>query len=112
VTVTESIYLRRAHGRLSLTFWFGSLFAEQIRAAQESFPFLELIGHLTYTAYRRPNVSLPTRNGWQRASFGLFFPTQQARKNRLAAVMSLFRLLAMEAEVGIEPAYTALQAAA
>jgi len=31
-------------GMVALTFWFGSLFAEQIRAEQESFPFLELIG--------------------------------------------------------------------
>ena len=29
---------------VALSFWFGSLFAEQIRMAQESYPFLELIG--------------------------------------------------------------------
>ncbi len=33
-----------AKGLIGLGFWFGSLFAEQIRATQESFPFLELIG--------------------------------------------------------------------
>ena len=33
-----------ARGLVALTFWFGSLFAEQIRAQQESFPFLELVG--------------------------------------------------------------------
>ncbi|WP_199098984.1 toprim domain-containing protein [Dyella sp. ASV21] len=33
-----------AGGMVALTFWFASLFAEQIRQAQESFPFLELIG--------------------------------------------------------------------
>lgn len=31
-------------GLAALTFWFGSLFAEQIRAAQSSYPFLELVG--------------------------------------------------------------------
>jgi len=31
-------------GLVALTFWFGSLFAEQIRAAQKSFPFLEIVG--------------------------------------------------------------------
>ncbi len=32
------------HGMIALTFWFGSLFAEQIRAAHKSFPFLEATG--------------------------------------------------------------------
>ncbi|AMP13456.1 toprim domain-containing protein [Collimonas pratensis] len=31
-------------GMVALTFWFGSLFAEQIRAAQSSYPFLEVVG--------------------------------------------------------------------
>ena len=31
-------------GLAALTFWFGSLFAEQIRAAQSSYPFLEVVG--------------------------------------------------------------------
>lgn len=31
-------------GAIALTFWLGSLFAEQIRAQCESFPFLEVIG--------------------------------------------------------------------
>jgi len=31
-------------GLVALTFWFGSLFAEQIRAAQKSYPFLEIVG--------------------------------------------------------------------
>ncbi|MEJ1398620.1 MAG: bifunctional DNA primase/helicase, partial [Candidatus Sedimenticola sp. (ex Thyasira tokunagai)] len=33
-----------AKGVTALAFWFGSLFAEQIREAQKSFPFLEIIG--------------------------------------------------------------------
>ncbi|QDQ87636.1 bifunctional DNA primase/helicase [Alcaligenaceae bacterium SJ-26] len=33
-----------AKGLAALTFWFGSLFAEQIRATQKSFPFLEVVG--------------------------------------------------------------------
>jgi len=33
-----------AKGIVALTFWFGSLFAEQIRAADESYPFLEIVG--------------------------------------------------------------------
>lgn len=33
-----------AKGLAALTFWFGSLFAEQIRAAQSSYPFLEVVG--------------------------------------------------------------------
>jgi ssDNA-binding Zn-finger/Zn-ribbon topoisomerase 1 len=33
-----------AKGLIALTFWFGSLFAEQIRAKYESFPFLEATG--------------------------------------------------------------------
>lgn len=33
-----------AKGVVALAFWFGSLFAEQIRAAQKSYPFLEIIG--------------------------------------------------------------------
>ncbi|MGO1072688.1 toprim domain-containing protein [Lysobacter sp. CA199] len=33
-----------AKGLVALAFWFGSLFAEQIRAAQKSYPFLEIIG--------------------------------------------------------------------
>lgn len=32
------------HGMVALTFWFGSLFAEQIRADHKSFPFLEATG--------------------------------------------------------------------
>ncbi len=31
-------------GLVALAFWFGSLFAEQIRASQKSFPFLEIVG--------------------------------------------------------------------
>lgn len=31
-------------GFIALSFWFGSLFAEQIRADQASFPFLEIVG--------------------------------------------------------------------
>ncbi|MBK5415067.1 toprim domain-containing protein [Pseudomonas sp. TH31] len=34
----------REKGLIALTFWFGSLFAEQIRAQYESFPFLEATG--------------------------------------------------------------------
>lgn len=34
----------RERGMVALAFWFGSLFAEQIRAQYESFPFLEMIG--------------------------------------------------------------------
>lgn len=33
-----------AKGMVALAFWFGSLFAEQIRKAQASYPFLEVIG--------------------------------------------------------------------
>ena len=33
-----------AKGLAALTFWFGSLFAEQIRALHSSYPFLEIIG--------------------------------------------------------------------
>lgn len=33
-----------AKGLAALTFWFGSLFAEQIRASQKSYPFLEIVG--------------------------------------------------------------------
>lgn len=33
-----------ANGVMALTYWFGSLFAEQIRAEHESFPFLEMSG--------------------------------------------------------------------
>lgn len=33
-----------SHGVIALAFWFGSLFAEQIRDAHESFPFLEATG--------------------------------------------------------------------
>lgn len=33
-----------AKGIVALAFWFGSLFAEQIRAAMDSFPFLEVVG--------------------------------------------------------------------
>lgn len=33
-----------AKGLAALTFWFGSLFAEQIRAKQSSYPFLEVVG--------------------------------------------------------------------
>lgn len=33
-----------AKGLVALSFWFGSLFAEQIRATQKSYPFLEIIG--------------------------------------------------------------------
>jgi len=31
-------------GLVALTYWFGSLFAEQIRARHKSFPFLEVVG--------------------------------------------------------------------
>lgn len=31
-------------GMIALAFWFASLFAEQIRATQKSFPFLEIVG--------------------------------------------------------------------
>ena len=31
-------------GLVALTFWFGTLFAEQIRGAQKSYPFLEIVG--------------------------------------------------------------------
>ncbi|MDB0551566.1 bifunctional DNA primase/helicase, partial [Ralstonia solanacearum] len=31
-------------GLVALTFWFGSLFAEQIRQSHKSYPFLELVG--------------------------------------------------------------------
>lgn len=33
-----------ARGVVALAFWFGSLFAEQIRAEHKSFPFLEIVG--------------------------------------------------------------------
>jgi hypothetical protein len=33
-----------AKGIIALAFWFGSLFAEQIRAEHKSFPFLEIVG--------------------------------------------------------------------
>lgn len=33
-----------AKGMVALTFWFGSLFSEQIRATQSSYPFLEIVG--------------------------------------------------------------------
>lgn len=33
-----------AKGYIALAFWFGSLFAEQVRAEQKSFPFLEIVG--------------------------------------------------------------------
>lgn len=33
-----------ARGLLALAYWFGSLFAEQIRDRFESFPFLEIVG--------------------------------------------------------------------
>lgn len=33
-----------AKGLVALAFWFGSLFAEQIRATQSSYPFLEIVG--------------------------------------------------------------------
>ena len=33
-----------ARGYVALAYWFGSLFAEQVRAAQMSFPFLEVVG--------------------------------------------------------------------
>jgi len=33
-----------AKGMVALTFWFGSLFAEQIRESDESYPFLEIVG--------------------------------------------------------------------
>ncbi|MDO4435650.1 MAG: ATP-binding protein [Cardiobacteriaceae bacterium] len=33
-----------ALGLVACVYWFGSLFAEQIRAEQSSFPFLEIIG--------------------------------------------------------------------
>ncbi|MGI4816354.1 MAG: toprim domain-containing protein [Janthinobacterium lividum] len=33
-----------AKGLIALAFWFGSLFAEQIRAEHKSFPFIEIVG--------------------------------------------------------------------
>ena len=33
-----------AKGLVALAFWFGSLYAEQVRAEQKSFPFLEIVG--------------------------------------------------------------------
>jgi GTPase SAR1 family protein len=33
-----------AKGVVALAYWFGSLFAEQIRAEQQSYPFLEIVG--------------------------------------------------------------------
>ena len=33
-----------AKGLAALTYWFGSLFAEQIRESQKSFPFMEIVG--------------------------------------------------------------------
>jgi hypothetical protein len=33
-----------AKGLIALTFWFGSLFAEQLRGMHKSYPFLELVG--------------------------------------------------------------------
>ncbi|MBK1686224.1 toprim domain-containing protein [Rubrivivax gelatinosus] len=33
-----------AKGLAALTFWFGALFAEQIRGSQKSYPFLEVVG--------------------------------------------------------------------
>ena len=33
-----------AKGVVALAYWFGSLFAEQVRAEQQSFPFLEIVG--------------------------------------------------------------------
>lgn len=33
-----------AKGLAALTFWLGALFAEQIRAAQKSYPFMEIVG--------------------------------------------------------------------
>lgn len=33
-----------AKGYIALAYWFGSLFAEQIRAEQQSWPFLEIVG--------------------------------------------------------------------
>lgn len=33
-----------AKGYVALAFWFGSLFAEQVRELQQSFPFLEIVG--------------------------------------------------------------------
>lgn len=33
-----------AKGYIALAFWFGSLFAEQVRGEQQSFPFLEIVG--------------------------------------------------------------------
>ena len=33
-----------AKGFIALAYWFGSLFAEQIRAEQQSYPFLEIVG--------------------------------------------------------------------
>lgn len=37
-------YCFRAKGIVCLAFWLGALFAEQIRAMQESFPFIEIVG--------------------------------------------------------------------
>ncbi|MCP5751357.1 ATP-binding protein, partial [Klebsiella pneumoniae] len=33
-----------AKGYIALAFWLGALFAEQIRAVQKSYPFLEVVG--------------------------------------------------------------------
>ncbi|SDI77624.1 toprim domain-containing protein [Variovorax sp. OV700] len=33
-----------AKGYIALAYWFGSLFAEQVRGEQQSFPFLEIVG--------------------------------------------------------------------
>ena len=37
-------YCFKAKGFVSLAFWLGSLFAEQIREMQESYPFIEIVG--------------------------------------------------------------------
>lgn len=37
-------YCFRAKGIVCLAYWLGALFAEQIRAMQESFPFIEIVG--------------------------------------------------------------------
>lgn len=42
--VKHLIHAYGSKGLAALTFWFGSLFAEQIRAQQKSFPFLEVVG--------------------------------------------------------------------
>lgn len=53
------------NGILALTYWFGSLFAEQIRAEHESFPFLEMSGEALRASIwerRKRRFQSPRRN--------------------------------------------------